>query len=154
MALFTSDMPGGKGGLDIWRVRITSSGLGGVENLGDPINTPGNEEFPTFRPNGDLYFSSDGHPGMGGLDISLRKVDKTGHYKVSHPGYPLNSQGDDFGMIFEGPQNRGFFSSNRGDGRGWDHIFSFENREIIQTVKAGFMRWTAMNRLPLRCCYR
>jgi len=132
---FTSDMPGGKGGLDIWRVRITSSGLGGVENLGDPINTPGNEEFPTFRPNGDLYFSSDGHPGMGGLDIFIAKVDKTGHYKVSHPGYPLNSQGDDFGMTFEGPQNRGFFSSNRGDGRGWDHIFSFENPEIIQTVK-------------------
>jgi outer membrane protein OmpA-like peptidoglycan-associated protein len=132
---FTSDMPGGKGGLDIWRVRITSSGLGGVENLGDPINTPGNEEFPTFRPNGDLYFSSDGHPGMGGLDIFIAKVDKTGHYKVSHPGYPLNSQGDDFGMTFEGPQNRGFFSSNRGDGRGWDHIYSFENPEIIQTVK-------------------
>lgn len=133
---FTSDMPGGKGGLDIWRVRLTGAGLGGVENLGEPVNTPGNEMFPTFRPNGDLYFSSDGHKGLGGLDIYIAKVDKkTKKYVLEHPGYPLNSQGDDFGMTFEGPHNRGFFSSNRGDGRGWDHIYSFEKPEIIQTVK-------------------
>ena len=68
---FCSDMPGGKGGLDIWRVRLTTSGIGGVENLGDPINTPGDEMFPAFRPNGDFYFSSNGHPGMGGLDIFI-----------------------------------------------------------------------------------
>ena len=132
---FTSDMPGGKGGLDIWRVRITPSGFGGVENLGEPINTAGDEEFPTFRPNGDLYFSSNGHSGLGGLDIFIAKVGKDRRYHLSHPGYPLNSQGDDFGMTFEGPYNRGFFSSNRGDGRGWDHIYSFENPEITQTVK-------------------
>lgn len=132
---FTSDMPGGKGGLDIWRVRITPSGFGGVENLGEPINTTGDEEFPTFRPNGDLYFSSNGHSGLGGLDIFIAKVGKDRRYHLSHPGYPLNSQGDDFGMTFEGPYNRGFFSSNRGDGRGWDHIYSFENPEITQTVK-------------------
>ena len=132
---FVSDMPGGKGGLDIWRVRLTSAGLGGVENVGEPINTPGNEEFPTFRPNGDLYFSSDGHPGMGGLDIYIAKVGKDRKWHLEHPGYPLNSQGDDFGMTFEGALNRGFFSSNRGDGRGWDHIYSFDNPEIVQTVK-------------------
>ena len=133
---FTSDMPGGKGGLDIWRVRLTSAGLGGVENLGEPINTEGDEMFPTFRPNGDLYFSSDGHKGLGGLDIYIAKADpKTGRVKLEHPGYPLNSQGDDFGMTFEGPHNRGFFSSNRGDARGYDHIYSFEKPEIIQTVK-------------------
>lgn len=132
---FTSDMPGGKGGLDIWRVRITPTGYGGVENLGEPINTPGDEAFPTFRPNGDLYFSSNGHPGLGGLDIFIAKVGKDGRYHLSHPGYPLNSQGDDFGMTFEGPYNRGFFSSNRGDARGWDHIYSFVNPEIMQTVK-------------------
>lgn len=132
---FTSDMPGGMGGLDIWRVRLTEAGLGGVENLGAPINTPGNESFPTFRPNGDLYFSSDGHPGMGGLDIFIASVGKDGKYHLSHPGYPLNSQGDDFGMTFEGVHNRGYFSSNRNDGRGWDHIYSFENPEIIQSVK-------------------
>ena len=132
---FTSDMPGGKGGLDIWRVRITPAGYGGVENLGEPVNTPGDEAFPTFRPNGDLYFSSNGHPGLGGLDIFIAKVGRDGRYHLSHPGYPLNSQGDDFGMTFEGPYNRGFFSSNRGDARGWDHIYSFINPEIMQTVK-------------------
>ncbi len=133
---FTSDMPGGEGGLDIWRVRITAAGLGGVENLGKTINTPGDEEFPAFRPNGDFYFSSNGHVGMGGLDIYIARVDKnTGGYMLSHPGYPLNSEGDDFGMTFEGPHNRGFFCSNRKDGRGYDHIYSFENPEIVQTVK-------------------
>ena len=132
---FTSDMPGGQGGLDIWRVRLSSNGMGGVENLGPIINTPGDEEFPTFRPNGDLYFSSNGHPGMGGLDIFIATVGDNGKWQLEHPGYPLNSQGDDFGMTFEGPHNRGFFCSNRGDGRGWDHIFSFEKPEIIQTVK-------------------
>ncbi len=131
---FVSDMPGGKGGLDIWRTRITPTGFGGIENLGSPINTEGNESFPVFRPNGDLYFSSDGHPGMGGLDIFIAKVGKDGKYHLEHPGYPLNSQGDDFGMTFEGPYNRGFFSSNRNDGRGWDHIYSFENPEIVQNV--------------------
>ena len=131
---FTSDMPGGMGGYDIWRVRLTTSGVGGVENLGAPINTPGNEQFPTFRPNGDLYFSSDGHEGMGGLDIYIAKPDSTG-WTIEHPGYPLNSQGDDFGMTFEGLLNKGFFSSNRGDGKGWDHIYSFYNPEIVQTVK-------------------
>jgi outer membrane protein OmpA-like peptidoglycan-associated protein len=163
---FTSNMPGGQGGYDIWRVRLTTSGLGGVENLGAPINTPGDEMFPTFRPNGDLYFSSNGHEGMGGLDIYIAhptqnvelrtesydmtqdeqngdensnqtsqfSVIRSQFYTLEHPGYPLNSQGDDFGMTFEGLKNQGFFSSNRGDGKGWDHIFSFYNPEIVQTV--------------------
>ena len=139
-------MPGGQGGYDIWRVALTTSGLGGVENLGAPINTPGDELFPTFRPNGDLYFSSDGHEGMGGLDIYYTSpipsqggesnASPLGRFgEVQHPGYPLNSQGDDFGMTFEGLLNQGFFSSNRGDGKGWDHIYSFYNPEIVQTVK-------------------
>ena len=156
---FTSNMPGGLGGYDIWRAPLTSSGVGAVENLGAPINTPGNEMFPTFRPNGDLYFSSDGHEGMGGLDIYIahgvsnemrNEKGEMGNEKgemgnasaqplssltLEHPGYPLNSAGDDFGMTFEGLYNRGFFSSNRGDGKGWDHIYSFEKPEVVQTVK-------------------
>lgn len=133
---FTSNMPGGEGGLDIWRVAITAHGLGGVENLGKPINTPGNEEFPSFRPNGDLYFSSDGHPGMGGLDIYIARYDKVRQtYTLSHPGYPLNSMADDFGMTFEGFKNKGYFTSNRNDGHGWDHLYAFENPEIVQTIK-------------------
>jgi outer membrane protein OmpA-like peptidoglycan-associated protein len=127
-------MPGGVGGYDIWRVRLTTTGVGGVENLGEPINTPGDEMFPTFRPNGDLYFSSNGHETLGGLDIYIAKPDST-QWHLEHPGYPLNSQGDDFGMTFEGLKNQGFFSSNRGDGKGWDHIYSFYNPEIVQTVK-------------------
>lgn len=131
---FVSDMPGGMGGKDLWRVRLTEAGMGGVENLGAPVNTPGDEMFPTFRPNGDLYFSSDGHEGMGGLDIYIAHPTAS-RWTIEHPGYPLNSMGDDFGMTFEGNKNRGFFSSNRGDAHGWDHIYSFENPEIIQTVK-------------------
>ena len=133
---FSSDMPGGYGGLDIWKIRLGKDGVeGGVENLGNKINTEGDEMFPTFRPNGDLYFSSNGHPGMGGLDIFIAKTDTIGNgYVIEHPGYPLNSEADDFGMTFEGLKNQGYFSSNRGDARGWDHIFSFYNPEIVQTV--------------------
>ena len=132
---FVSDMPGGQGGLDIWRIALTEAGLGGVENLGIFVNTPGNEMFPTFRPNGDLYFSSDGHPGMGGLDLFCARTDSLGRWEVENLQYPMNSSGDDFGMTFEGPYNRGYFSTNRGDARGWDHIMSFECPEIVQTVK-------------------
>ena len=137
---FTSDMPGGEGGFDIWRARLMANNcIGAIENLGKSINTAGDELFPTFRPNGDLYFSSDGHPGLGGLDIFVVKSEKLKARSVGggvqHPGFPLNSQGDDFGMTFEGRHNRGYFSSNRGDPRGYDHIYSFYNPEIVQTVK-------------------
>lgn len=132
---FVSDMPGGKGGLDIWRIRIGAGGLGGVENLGEPVNSADDEMFPTFRPNGDLYFSSKRNSSMGGLDIYIASVNpKTHKFELSHPGYPLNSNGDDFGMTFEGVHNRGYFSSNRGDARGYDHIYSFELPETTQTI--------------------
>ena len=130
---FVSDMPGGMGGYDIWRCRLFGNNeVGTIENLGPLVNTAGDEKFPAFRPNGDFYFSSDGHPGMGGLDIYILKK---GARNLEHPVAPLNSQGDDFGMTFEGRYNRGYFSSNRGDTRGYDHIYSFYNPEIVQTVK-------------------
>lgn len=132
---FTSDMPGGQGGFDIWRIALTDHGLGGVENVGYPINTPGDEMFPVFRPNGDFYFSSNGHIGMGGLDIIKGKCDSLGVWTLENLKYPMNSSGDDFGMTFEGLHNRGYFSTNRGDARGWDHIMYFEHPEVIQTVK-------------------
>lgn len=131
---FVSDMPGGVGGMDIWRVRIMTSGFGGVENLGRPINTPGDEMFPSFRPNGDLYFSSDGHPGMGGLDILKATPDSVRGWIVENQQYPLNSYADDFGMTFDGVHNRGLFCSSRNDGKGWEHIYSFELPEVLQTV--------------------
>ena len=131
---FVSDFPGGEGGLDIWRTRILSNGFGGMENLGRPINTSGDEMFPVFRPNGDLYFSSDGHPGMGGLDIFIAHEDSLRGTIVENQQFPLNSAADDFGMTFEGVHNRGFFSSSRNDAKGWEHIYSFECPEILQTV--------------------
>jgi len=132
---FVSDMPGGQGGQDLWRIRLTTNGLGEMENLGETINTAGNECFPTFRPNGDLYFSSDGHIGLGGLDVYVARQNAAQQWTIEHPGFPLNSNGDDFGLTFEGPYNRGFFSSNRGDARGWDHIYAFEYPEIVQSIK-------------------
>ena len=130
---FVSDMPGGLGGFDIWRCRLLGKDLGAPENLGEPVNTPGDEMFPTFRPNGDLYFSSDGHPGLGGLDLFFLSAGE--EKQIKHLGFPMNSQGDDFGMTFEGKRNQGYFCSNRGDTRGYDHLYSFYNPEIVQTVK-------------------
>lgn len=131
---FVSDMPDGEGGLDIWRTRILSNGFGGIENVGRPINTAGDEMFPAFKPSGELYFSSNGHPGMGGLDILKATPDSIHGWIIENQQYPLNSSADDYGMTFEGVHNRGFFCSSRGDGKGWEHIYSFELPEILQTV--------------------
>ena len=132
---FVSDMPGGLGGTDIWRVRLSGTEFGGIENLGAPINSVGDEMFPTFRPNGELYFSSNGHPGMGGLDLFKATWDEEKEqWSIVNLQAPMNSQSDDFGMTFEGVYNRGFFSSSRGDARGWDHIFTFELPEVTKTI--------------------
>ena len=131
---FVSDMSGGMGGLDIWRAELVADGFGSIENLGASINTQGDEMFPTFRPNGDLYFSSDGHQGMGGLDIYCATLDDEGGWKITNLLAPVNSPNDDFGMTFEGERMRGFFSSNRGDARGWDHIYSFDLPETVHTL--------------------
>lgn len=134
---FASDMPGGYGGLDLWRCTISNKSVGIVENLGPDINTKGNEEFPAFRPSGELYFSSDGHGGMGGLDIYRATEDTVSKtWTIAHLPYPMNSQGDDFGITFEGLHNRGFFSSSRSTGgRGWDKIYEFSYPEKLISVK-------------------
>lgn len=133
---FVSDMPGGYGGLDIWRAVLTGQSFGPVENLGPEINTEGDEMFPTFRPNGDLYFSSNGRGGMGGLDLFRATFDSLDNkWALWHLPYPMNSNGDDFGMTFNGELNQGYFSSNRANRRGWDKIYSFYCPEIVQTVK-------------------
>ena len=135
---FTSDMPGGYGGTDLWRARMDAHGVGSIENLGPEINTEGNECFPAFRPSGELYFSSDGRtPSLGGLDLYRAKQDtSTEHWTVVHLPAPMNSPADDFGITFEGWHNRGYFSSNRSTGgRGWDKIYSFSYPEVLQTVK-------------------
>lgn len=135
---FTSDMPGGYGGTDLWRAKMDAHGVGSIENLGPEINTEGNECFPAFRPSGELYFSSDGRtPSLGGLDLYRAKQDTiTEHWTVVHLPAPMNSPADDFGITFEGWHNRGYFSSNRSTGgRGWDKIYSFSYPEVLQTVK-------------------
>lgn len=130
---FVSDLPGGYGGYDLWRVPIGERFIG-AENLGPEINSPGNEMFPTFRKNGELYFSSDGHPGMGGLDIFKAVWSNDSIWIVTNMQSPVNSSADDFGMTFEGDFTRGFFSSNRNDGRGRDHIYSFLLPETVHTI--------------------
>lgn len=124
---FVSDMPGGYGGKDIWRISLKER-QGSLVNLGPDINTEGNDDFPYVRSDGSLYFSSDGHPGMGGLDIFRATAigDPADlRWKVENMGFPINSASDDFGITF-GKGEDGFFSSNRGDARGYDHIYSFE----------------------------
>ena len=121
---FTSDMPGGKGGKDIWRINLKER-AGSLENLGDWINTPGDDCFPYFRSDSVLYFASDGHPGYGGLDLFRAEMQPSGGWTVVNMGKPMNSTADDFGITF-GPGEYGFFSSNRGDARGYDHIWAFE----------------------------
>lgn len=131
---FTSDMPGGYGGLDIWRAFISRNGFAYVENLGSDINTAGNEMFPTMGVDGILYFSSDGHPGMGGIDI-FKAEQQAGGWQVTNMRSPINSSGDDFGLTFEpGAGHKGFFASNRGDARGWDHLYNFELPEVVYTL--------------------
>lgn len=130
---FTSDMPGGYGGKDIWRINLKER-LGSLENLGPQINTSGDEMFPYVRTDSLLYFSSDGHPGFGGLDLFKARLNSTGdRWSVENLGLPMNSAGDDFGITF-GEGESGFFSSNRGDARGYDHIFSFELPELKITI--------------------
>lgn len=133
---FTSDMPGGYGGLDIWRIDLNERG-GALENLGPQINTSGNESFPYLRTDSILYFSSDGHSGYGGLDLFKATLNSPGdRWSVDNMGLPMNSAGDDFGITF-GEGESGFFSSNRGDARGYDHIYSF----VLPDLKISIAGW-------------
>jgi peptidoglycan-associated lipoprotein len=124
---FVSDMPGGYGQKDIYKV--TRSGENDAwsapENLGPDINTGGNELFPYVREDGNLYFSSDGHIGMGGLDIFKAVPQPDGSWVVSNMRYPVNSSADDFGISFEDGNEKGIFSSTR-KGRRNDDLFTFE----------------------------
>ena len=128
---FTSNMPGGSGAYDIWRINIKDR-VGSLENLGEFINTPGNEQYPYLRGDSILYFASDGHSGMGGLDLFRAEQTPSGGWSVENMGWPVNSPADDFGITFARGSESGFFSSNRGDARGYDHIYTFElpNLEI------------------------
>ena len=129
---FVSDMPGGQGGFDLWRASLHGGReVTTIENLGPSINTSGDEKFPTIRFNGELYFSSDGRGGLGGLDLFKAVEDSAqGQWIVEHLPAPINSNGDDFGMAFDGTHHRGYFSSSRATGgRGWDKLYEFSHPE-------------------------
>ncbi len=125
--VFSADMAGGQGNKDLWKVtRKSKTGEWGEPvNMGSEINTAGNEMFPYFHPDGTLYFASDGHVGMGGLDIFRTSQSLSGKWTVENMKSPINSSSDDFGICFEANKERGYFSSNRDGGRGGDDIYQF-----------------------------
>jgi len=125
---FVSDMPGGKGASDIYVVDILANGDFGIpENLGASINTEGKETFPFISDSGVLYFASDGHPGLGGLD--LFKIDLKNGETVTNLGTPINSSEDDFSIVMDTKEESGFFASNRKSGQGSDDIYRLTLRK-------------------------
>ncbi|WP_026726122.1 OmpA family protein [Flavobacterium sasangense] len=122
---FASDMPGSFGNSDLYKVSIDSNGnFGSPENLGPTINTEGRETFPFVDADNNLFFASDGHPGLGGLDIFEAKSANNSFEKPVNVGKPLNSPMDDFGYVTN-KDGLGFFSSNRDGGSGYDDIYTF-----------------------------
>ncbi len=124
---FSAETPDNYGGMDLfYTTKISGVNFSTPINLGPKINTVGNEVFPTVREDGTLYFASDGHPGMGGLDIFKAITDENGNFiDVENLKYPINSSWDDFGIIFMGEEERGYLTSDRRGGKGGDDIYSF-----------------------------
>lgn len=131
---FVSDAPGGYGGKDIYLAEYENGDWVGVTNLGPIINTAGDELFPTIRKDGSLYFSSNGHAGYGGLDM-FHAIPQDSTYLLYNLGAPFNSAGDDFGITFAGNTENGYFSSNRGQKKGYDQIYRFVLPEMVFTVE-------------------
>lgn len=132
---FASDMPGTLGQSDIYKVTINEDGtFDKPQNLGDPINTEGRESFPFINEEGELYFASDGHPGLGGFDVFAAKKNSAGSYKkILNLGSDINSPKDDFAYSIDIASRTGFFTSNRDGGKGSDDIYSF-----LETKKLTF----------------
>lgn len=124
--VFASDAEGGKGGRDLWKSTYDEEKKrwGAPVNMGD-LNTQGDEMYPFIHNDGTLYFASNGHIGMGGLDIFMAEAQGDSWGNVTNMRYPINSNADDFGIIFEKEQEKGYFTSNREDGKGSDDIYSF-----------------------------
>lgn len=124
---FASDMPGGKGGVDLYKVRRGADGAwGNAENLGDNINTEGNETFPFMHESGLFFFSSDGHPGLGGLDIFACRLSQGKFSKIKNLGVPVNSSKDDFSFIMNEKQTAGYYASNLETGKGSDDLYAYD----------------------------
>lgn len=131
---FSSDRPGGFGASDLWQVAIHPSGaFGGPVNMGSAINTEARETFPFVTPTGELYFSSDGRIGLGGLDVYAAKLDRNSvPGEINNVGTPVNSNADDFAYYIDADSRQGFFSSNRDGGKGNDDIYSFTEIRPLQ----------------------
>jgi outer membrane protein OmpA-like peptidoglycan-associated protein/tetratricopeptide (TPR) repeat protein len=130
---FVSDMPGTIGQSDIFKVEINEDGsFGTPQNLGATINTEGRETFPFISDDNELYFASDGRPGLGGLDIYVSKIEKSNTFSdVQNVGSPINGPQDDFAFMIDSKSRNGFFSSNRYGGKGFDDIYKFtETRKL------------------------
>ena len=123
---FVSDVKGGLGGKDIWKATLEKGECKFIENLGPKINTPGDEMFPSVRHDGTLYFSSNGLPGMGGLDIFKATPLPKGDWEVENLRSPINSSSDDFGILFKGKAEKGYLSSNRKEIKAIDNLWAFE----------------------------
>jgi len=131
---FVSDMPGGLGGTDIWFSTLNEDGSWSKPiNAGSVINTNGNELFPFVSPESVLYFSSTGHPGMGGLDIFKSQGSETNWKKPVNLRYPINSPGDDFSLVLDKDGKSGYFASNRQNGLGADDLYSFRIPDVKKT---------------------
>jgi outer membrane protein OmpA-like peptidoglycan-associated protein len=132
---FASDMPGGFGGADLYMASLNADGsIGKPINLGKEVNTEGQEMFPWISPDGLLFFSSNGHIGLGGLDVFVMSIEKDGKSfgNLTNVGKPVNSQKDDFALTFNKDGKSGYFSSNRIGGKGDDDIYSFQlNRPFV-----------------------
>ena len=131
---FASNMPGTLGQSDLFKVEIKSDGSYGTPtNLGNVINTEGRETFPMVSSDNELYFASDGHPGLGGLDIFVAKQEVDGSYKkVQNVGEPLNSSKDDFGFLINNATRLGYVTSNREGGLGSDDIYKFKETKKLE----------------------
>lgn len=135
--IFSSDRKGGQGGKDLWIAtrKTANDDFSKPLNLGPEINTPGDEVFSFLRNDTTLYFASNGHPGLGGLDI-FKSIKRNGIWtKPVNLEVPVNSSGDDFAMIFQPGEDQGFLSSNRKGGRGGDDIYSFINPPLLFTLQ-------------------
>jgi tetratricopeptide (TPR) repeat protein len=124
--IFASNMPGGQGGVDLYKCTKTTAGWSEPVNLGPSVNTPGNDMFPYLHNGKTLYYSSDGHGGLGGLDIFATYFDEDSAVQRVNLGYPINSSADDFGIVLDAQGISGYFSSNRTDGKYNDDIFYVE----------------------------
>lgn len=151
LLVFSSNMKGGQGGKDLWKVALDKNGMptGAVANLGKEINSPKDDMFPFLRENGDLYFSSNIIGGMGGMDIYHAAKTGDGQWgHVENMKYPLNSSGDDFGIMFDGNEERGFFTTNRPGGKGEDDIWRFYVPDMVFALQGVAKDKVTGNPLP------